>query len=51
MVGWERCLVAVRAMSENPYESPKEQNQPPRKPHQIAAATACPAAGSSIPAG
>ena len=50
MVGWQRCLVAVWAMSENPYESPKEQNQPPRKPYQIAAATGCLVA-ASIPAG
>jgi len=37
-------------MTENPYESPQEQNEPPRKPHQIAAAAGCLVA-ASIPAG
>jgi len=37
-------------MTENPYQSPQERNEPPRKPHRIAAAAGCLLA-ASVPAG
>jgi len=43
-------ILTASSMTENPYESPQEQNQPPRKPHQIAAAAGCLLA-ASVPAG